>query len=95
MTKKITGLWIGDGGIFTGFANVNHQIIENLPPDDYDIHHIAINYKGDWWETVPWHKLYPAHLAGDFMGKNRITGFIDKYKPDFVFTSNMFNVVIV
>lgn len=88
MNKKTKILWIGDGGVATGFSNVNHAIIENLPPDEYDIRHLAVNYKGDWTETVSWHKLYPAMLGGDYLGRNRIKSFIEKFKPDLVFILN-------
>lgn len=83
-----TGLWIGDGGCYTGFALVNHSIIENLPKDEYIIHHIAVNYHGDYYETVPWHKLYPAHLGGDMLGMRRIESFVKKFDPDFIFILN-------
>jgi len=82
------GLWIGDGGCYTGFALVNHSIIENLPKGEYEIHHIAINYHGDAYETMSHHKLYPAHLGGDYLGMRRIESFIQKIKPDFVFILN-------
>ncbi len=48
--KKITGkkkiLFIADGVQPTGFSTVAHNMIRNLE-DTYDIHHLAVNYKGD------------------------------------------------
>lgn len=88
MAKKTKILWIGDGGVATGFANVNHNIIENLPEDDYDIHHLAVNFRGDYFETKPWHKLYPAMLGGDMLGIGRIKGMVEKLKPDLIFILN-------
>lgn len=82
------GLWIGDGGVPTGFSTVNTNIIENLPAKEYDIHHLAVNYQGDWIETKPWHKLYPAYLGGDYMGIQRVNSMIDSIKPDFIFILN-------
>ncbi len=66
----------GDGGIYTGFGRVNHSIIENLPPDDYEVHHIAINYRGDPFKTEPWHLLYPAALGGDMYGIGRVEAIL-------------------
>jgi len=85
MSKKI--LWIGDGGVATGFARVNHSIINNLPKDKYEVHHLAINYKGDPYPeaTTP---LYPAFLGGDIYGINRIDGLVKKIKPDLLFILN-------
>jgi len=88
MKDKIKVLWIGDGGVATGFSNVNHAIIDNLPPDDYEISHLAVNYRGDWIETVPWHRLYPAMLGGDFLGLGRLQGMLEKIKPDLIFILN-------
>lgn len=86
--SKTKVLWVGDGGVATGFANVNHHIIENLPSEDYDIHHLAVNYRGDFYETVPWHMMYPAMLGGDLLGINRLPSMIDKIKPDIIFILN-------
>lgn len=83
-----TGIWIGDGGCYTGFAVVNHSIIENLPEGEYDIHHIAVNYHGDYQETASHHKLYPAHLGGDMLGMRRVEAFVKKFSPDFIFMLN-------
>ena len=87
-TKKCKILWVGDGGVNTGFANVNHSIIENLPEDKYEIFHSAVNYRGDHFDTKPWHKLYPAHLGGDFLGIGRIKSMIEVMKPDLIFMLN-------
>ena len=72
--KKI--LWFGDGAVPTGFAKVNHSIIENLPEGEFDIHHVAINYYGDPHEHK-W-KLYPAAAKGDLYGFGRIPEFAEK-----------------
>lgn len=78
------GLFISDGVTPTGFARVTHGIIDNLP-EDWDIHHLAINYFGD--PTDYTHKLYPAAIAGDLWGFNRIKDFVDK-DFDFIFILN-------
>lgn len=78
-------LWVGDGGIATGFARVNHSIIEHLPADEFDVHHLAVNYNGDPYETPKHHKLYPAGIGGDALGYKRIRPMINGLKPDVVF----------
>ena len=91
MADKTKILWIGDGGAATGFARVNHSIIENLSPTKYEIHHLAVNYMGDPYKTKKHHKLYPAMQAknyGDFMGVNRVLELINEVNPDLVFILN-------
>lgn len=71
--KKV--LWFGDGFAKTGFAQVNTNIIKNLPSERFDVHHVAINYFGDPHENT-W-KMYPAAIRGDIWGYNRIPEFVD------------------
>lgn len=80
-------LWVGDGGVASGFARVNHSIIENLP-EDWEIHHLAVNYNGDPYETKSNHKLYPARLGGDLLGINRLQPLIKSLQPDVIFILN-------
>lgn len=80
-------LWCGDGGVASGFARVNHSIIENLP-ETWEIHHLAVNHNGDPYETKKNHKLYPARLGGDLLGINRLQPLIKALQPDIVFILN-------
>lgn len=70
--KKLRVLFIGDGAAPTGFSTVMHGIIENLPQKIFDVHHLAINYRGDPHDYT-W-KLYPASLlnTNDFLGLERL-----------------------
>lgn len=86
MNKKVI-LWIGDGGVATGFARVNHSIIDNLPEDKYEIHHLAVNYRGDPYPDTK-SLMYPAVAGGDIYGYNRILGLLEKIKPDLIFILN-------
>jgi len=86
MNKKVV-LWIGDGGVATGFARVNHSIINNLPEGKYEVHHLAINYRGDPYPDAE-SLMYPAIAGGDIYGLNRIPGLLKKVKPDLVFILN-------
>lgn len=87
MKEKPTILWVGDGGVATGFARVNHSIINNLPEGKYDVHHLAINYRGDPYPdaTAP---MYPAMLGGDIYGIRRMASLIEKLEPDLIFILN-------
>lgn len=87
MSTKLKLLVIGDGGLKTGFARVLHSIIDNLDYD-YDVYHLAINYRGDPYLTKPWHKLYPAFTGGDMMGINRVRNLLDSVHPDVIFMLN-------
>lgn len=88
MDTKLKLLVVGDGGCKTGFARVLQSIIEHLPGDEYEVTHLAVNYKGDPFPTKEWHKLYPAHLGGDLIGLGRITDLIIKMQPDVIFLLN-------
>lgn len=79
-------LWVGDGFAPTGFSTVNHNIIKNLPKNKYDVHHLAINYRGDPHEYD--HKMYPAWTAGDLWGYGRLVNLIADIKPDLIFILN-------
>lgn len=82
--KKL--LWIGDGVTPTGFSTVNHNIIGNLPKQEYEVHHLAINYHGDPHEK-DWF-VYPAILGGDMWGIGRIKSFFQNNEWDGVFIIN-------
>jgi len=87
MARKPTILWVGDGGCATGFARVNHSIINNLPEGKYNVHHLAVNYKGDPYpdSKAP---LYPAMLGGDLLGMGRLAAMMKALKPDIIFLLN-------
>jgi len=87
MTDKIKVLWVGDGGVATGFARVNHSIIDNLPEDKYEVHHLAVNYRGDPYPGTK-SLMYPAQLGGDLYGIGRLPSLIKKIKPDLIFILN-------
>jgi len=86
MEGKIRVLWIGDGEVPTGFARVNHSIIKYLDQEKYEVHHLAINYRGDPHENH-W-KLYPAMIGGDLWGFSRFIDLIRKVRPHLIFILN-------
>lgn len=86
---KVKILWIGDGGVATGFSRVSHSIIEYLDGDRFEVHHLAINYRGDPCPHPPHHFLYPAELIhGDVYGTSRVKPLIEYVKPDAIVVFN-------
>jgi glycosyltransferase involved in cell wall biosynthesis len=76
-------LWIGDAGVHSGFGTVTHSIGERLLRDyGHDIHVIAVNYQGDYWDTPL--KLYPASLKmpHDLYGQSRYVELLGRVMPD-------------
>jgi len=78
-------LFIGDGVTPTGFRTVIHNIIKGLPEEEYEVHHLAINYYGDP-HNESW-KIYPAALGGDIWGFGRLGELVNK-KFDVIFILN-------
>jgi len=90
---KVKVLWVSDGEAPTGFARVAHSVIKYLDQKKYDIHHLAVNYRGDPHDN--WWKLYPAMWGGamtpvgpDLLGFGRFSRLIDEIKPDLIFMLN-------
>ncbi|HEC63693.1 hypothetical protein LCGC14_0482850 [marine sediment metagenome] len=83
---KIPILVVGDGVASTGFSRVIHNVMRNLPRNKYDIHHLAVNYRGDPHDEA-W-KIYPASLGGDIYGIKRVGDLVDQIKPKLIFVLN-------
>lgn len=73
---------ISDMGVSTGFARVMESIIQYFP-EDWEIHSLGINYRGDPHESRA--KIYPAMAGGDIYGLGRLRKLLDKIKPDKIF----------
>lgn len=82
MGRKV--LWFGDAGAHTGFARVTHSIGERLVAMGHDVHVLAINYRGDYFDTPL--KLYRPDMlvGGDIFGRSRIVELLAKVEPDVV-----------
>ena len=87
-------LWIGDGGCHTGFGRVTHSIGERLVDMGHDVHVLAINHRGDHWDTNL--KLYVPnlHSQADIFGRMRVIELLDKLQPDVVVILNDANIII-
>lgn len=84
-TTRTTLLMVGDAVAATGFARVTHSLCDALR-DEYDIHHIGINYHGEPHD-LPW-KIYPAKNGGDVFGVQRLLPMIETVRPSIVFLLN-------
>jgi len=75
----------GDAAVPTGFARVMEGICKPLS-SSYEIHHLGTNYRGDP-HGYDW-KVYPAEIAGDRWGSNRIPTLVEKIRPQLIFILN-------
>ena len=77
-------LWLGDAGAHTGFARVTHSIGERLVDMGHDVHVLAVNYSGDYWDTNL--KLYLPNKAvpTDVYGQSRFVEMLATVEPDAV-----------
>jgi D-inositol-3-phosphate glycosyltransferase len=84
---KVRMLVISDAVVPTGFGNVMHGIVGNLPKEEYDIKWLGINYRGD---PHPYNlEIYPATLNSpqDIYGTSRLAEF-KAFKPHIIFLLN-------
>ncbi len=76
-------LWIGDGGVPTGFSKVSHAVLGELVHRGHAVHHMALCYNGDPHD-YDW-PMYPAITSQSGMyGHERLPGLLAKIKPDVV-----------
>jgi len=81
MEKGLKVLTVSDFGVKTGFARVMESLVNNFP-ENYDIYSLAINYRGDYYNTRA--KLFPAMSGGDLYGIGRIKPLVEGIKPDII-----------
>ena len=81
-------LWIGDGGVTTGFGTVTHSVGDRLVDLGHDVHCLAANFTGDHFPTKV--KLYRANSkqATDLIGKGRVLEMLAEVMPDIVIVLN-------
>jgi glycosyltransferase involved in cell wall biosynthesis len=87
-------LWLGDAGCHSGFGRVTHSIGERLVEIGHDVHVLATNHRGDYWNTTL--KLYvpTLHTPSDTFGRTRIVELLDKLDPDVVVMLNDPNILL-
>jgi len=93
MARRV--LWIGDAGCHTGFGRVTHSIGDRLVETyGHDVNVLAINHRGDPWETSL--KLWPAMLRapGDTYGFARVIEMLHTSMPEVVIFLNDQPVVL-
>ena len=81
-------LWIGDGGVTTGFGTVTHAIGDRLADLGHDVHCLAANFTGDYFDTKV--KLWRANSKQerDTIGKSRVVELLAEIVPDVVIALN-------
>ena len=82
--KKL--LIIADFACHTGFAVVAENLARRLA--GWDVHVLAVNYKGDPSPLAQRFPLYPAWLGGDSMGVGRLAPLIRHVQPDVILAIN-------
>ncbi len=82
-------LWIGDGGCHTGFGRVTHAIGDRLVQQyGHKVDVLAINHRGDPWDT-PMDLWVPnLRMGSDMYGKTRIVELISKTDPEAIVILN-------
>lgn len=80
---------MADAACDTGFANVSHNLIDQLYTK-YDISVLALNYYGDPHRIQQRAKLYnpTARVQGDLYGIHRVQELLHTIKPDIVLCIN-------
>jgi glycosyltransferase involved in cell wall biosynthesis len=84
-TERPRILVAGDAAVPTGFARVMEGVFTPLAKS-YEIHHLGTNYRGDP-HGYDW-KVYPAEIAGDRWGANRLNALVERIRPQLVFILN-------
>jgi glycosyltransferase involved in cell wall biosynthesis len=88
-------LFISDAGCHTGFGRVTHSIGDRLVETfGHEINVLAINHRGDPWDTSM--QLWPAMLRapGDIYGLARVIELLEKTMPEVVVIVNDQEVVL-
>lgn len=82
-------LWISDAGVQTGFGRATHGIADRLVTQHgHEVSILAINYRGDHYET-PCHLYVPTLLdQKDIFGFSRVLEILAKVEPDVVVLLN-------
>jgi len=84
--EKIRILWVSDMVIPTGWSRVAHGILKYLPRDAFDVTGIGVNYFGDPHEYS--YPIYPAGVAGDIYGFNRLESILQTKRFDIIYILN-------
>lgn len=89
VSKKPVLMIIADAAVDTGFAQVTHNLIDNLY-HNWDIHVLAINYYGDPHDIQKKASLWsPTGVTqGDVYGLSRVKTLLDNLQPKAVLMIN-------
>lgn len=82
-------LWLGDAGVHSGFGIVTHAIAERLVVRyGHEVHALAVNYKGDHFESNLKMYVPTKYNATDVYGQSRIAELMYQIQPDVVVILN-------
>lgn len=82
-------LWLGDAGCHTGFGTVTHAIGERLVAEyGHDVHVLAVNWRGDHWDTRMKMYLPTQRVPQDIYGQSRFVEMLANVEPDVVVMLN-------
>lgn len=88
--RKLPKLFIiADAGVSTGFANVTHNLVQELH-ELWEIYILGINYRGDPHPIQRLAHIYnPASkMQNDYYGIHRVADLINFIKPDLILLIN-------
>jgi glycosyltransferase involved in cell wall biosynthesis len=76
-------LVVADMGVHSGFGTVTQNIFDRLVANyGYDVHTLAINWRGDHWDTPQKLYLPTQKIPTDLYGKSRYLELLAKVVPD-------------
>jgi len=75
-------LVIADMAVHSGFGTVTANIFDRLANRGWDVHTLAINWRGDHWDTPQKLYLPTQKLQADLYGKSRYIEMVGKLMPD-------------
>jgi glycosyltransferase involved in cell wall biosynthesis len=75
-------------GVHSGFGSVAANIFDRLAARGYDVHTLAINWRGDHWDTPQKLYLPTQKIPTDLYGKSRYLELVAKLMPDAIFFIN-------
>lgn len=77
-------LVIADMAVHSGFGTVTQNIFDRLANRGWDIHTLAINWRGDHWDTPQKLYLPTQKLQPDLYGKSRYIELVGALMPDVI-----------
>jgi glycosyltransferase involved in cell wall biosynthesis len=82
-------LVVADMGVHSGFGTVTANVFDRLVVDyGHEVHTLAINWRGDHWDTPQRLYLPTQKMSSDLYGKSRYLELVGKLMPDAIMFIN-------